>query len=103
MRVEEFKCEKKQKVSQLISSKYSFVSYNSIRKMLRNKDIKVNEKRINQDIVANVGDEIVFYYKDKDKSSLNVLYEDENILVVFKKRKMIIKKRILPLQNPLIF
>lgn len=88
MRVEKFKCEKSQKVSQVIASNYPFISYNTIRKMLRNKDIKVNGKRLGQDAVVNFGDEIVFYFSDVEKPVLDVLYEDENIIVVFKKRKI---------------
>lgn len=59
---------------------------------LRKKDIKVNGKRINKDITIFDGDEILVYISDElldSKSSstsieLNIIYEDDNILVINK-------------------
>lgn len=58
---------------------------------LRKKDIKINGKRINKDISIFDGDEILVYISDdllenKSHSStnLNVIYEDNNILIVNK-------------------
>lgn len=59
---------------------------------LRKKDIKVNGKRINKDITIFDGDEILIYISDElldSKSSstsieLNIIYEDDNILVINK-------------------
>lgn len=56
---------------------------------LRKKDIKVNGKRINKDITIFDGDEILVYISDdllenKCKINLNIIYEDDNILVINK-------------------
>lgn len=88
MRVEEFKVLKLTKVSEAITDKYSMISYNTIRKLLRNKDIKVNGKRVNSDILLNVGDDVVFYINDLPENKLEVVFEDDNIIVVFKRRKI---------------
>lgn len=57
-------------------------------KALRNKDIKINEKRVNKDIFVNDKDEIKLYISDNIlfnlPQKLDYIYEDENIAVVFK-------------------
>lgn len=57
-------------------------------KALRNKDIKLNKKRINKDIIINKNDEIEIYISDNLLFALpdkvNYIYEDENIAIVFK-------------------
>lgn len=59
-----------------------------IHKALRNKDIKVNGKRINENILLNQNDKLEIYIKDEllfdIPKSVDVIYEDENILVVCK-------------------
>ena len=57
--------------------------------LLRKKDIKINGKRINKDILVYTGDEVIVYITDdflESKSSINldIVYEDENILVINK-------------------
>lgn len=87
MRVEKFIVKKTGKVSRLISEKFSIVSHNLIQKMLRNKDIKINGKRISNDCILNEGDEVVFYFLDSLLSKYyDVIFEDENIFVINKKR-----------------
>lgn len=59
-----------------------------IHKSLRNKDIKVNGKRINENILLNQNDKLDIYIIDDLlfdlPKKLDVIFEDENILVVFK-------------------
>ena len=45
------------KVSDIILKSYAFLSYSQIQKMLRQKDIKVNGKRVSQNV--NISFEIV--------------------------------------------
>lgn len=58
--------------------------------LLRKKDIKINGKRVNKDTIVYDGDEILLYvtdeFLDSKQSSieLNIVFEDENILVVNK-------------------
>ena len=56
---------------------------------LRKKDIKINEKRINKDVIVYEGDEILVYIADsllesKNQFKLYVIYEDDNILIINK-------------------
>ena len=56
---------------------------------LRKKDIKINEKRINKDVLVYEGDEILVYIADsllegKNQVKLDVVYEDDNILLINK-------------------
>lgn len=57
---------------------------------LRKKDIKINGKRINKDIIVFDGDEVLIYISDNllnNKShsfNLEIIYEDANILVINK-------------------
>ena len=56
---------------------------------LRKKDIKVNGKRVNKDIVVFDGDEVLVYISDdllenKTAINLDIIFEDDNILVLNK-------------------
>jgi len=89
MRVEKFKASSSDKVSNLIIKHISNISYNQVMKLLRNKDIKVNGKRISKDCIVEVDDEIIFYIKEDIISrKLDVIFEDDNVIVIFKPRKL---------------
>ena len=62
------------------------LSQNLLYKTLRKKDIKVNGKRINQNIKLKENDEIIVYIDDKllKKDDLQIIFEDDNILVLNK-------------------
>ena len=65
------------------------LSYGLFCNTLRKKDIKVNGKRINKDITIFDGDEILVYISDellnnKPSINLDIVYEDDNILVINK-------------------
>lgn len=68
------------------------LSYSLFCNALRKKDIKINGKRVNKDISVFDGDEVLLYISDEllnsKKSSnsidLDIIYEDENILVINK-------------------
>ena len=79
-----FKVEKDTKLNKFLEEKYGAeLPYSSYKKLLRNKDIKVNGKRINSEISLKVGD-ILDVYFDGVKKSLNILFKDDNILVLDK-------------------
>lgn len=88
MRVEEFRNLKEQKLSKAICSNYFNVSYNTVQKLLKQKDIKVNGKRVSKDLIIKENDVVVFYFADNQTSSIDVVYQDDNIVVVFKPRKI---------------
>lgn len=62
---------------------------NMLYKALRQKDIKINGKRVKENVNINVNDEIEVYISDEilynTNQKLNIVYEDENILIVNKR------------------
>lgn len=64
----------------VIADLYPYIPYSTFQKLLRKKDIKVNGTRISENIKTKLNDTIEIYYDYKPK----ILYEDENILVVYK-------------------
>ena len=56
-------------------------------KTLRKKDIKINGKRVSENIVVHEGDSVLVYISDsllENNINLDIIYEDENIIVVNK-------------------
>ena len=85
MRVEKFKVEKKGKLISVIASKFSNLSQNLIRSILKNKDIKVDGVRAKENVEVDVGQEITFFVKDNVVNvSYEIVFEDENILIANK-------------------
>lgn len=60
------------------------LSFGQTQKLLRKGDIKVNNKRIRENINVNIGDEIDIYLPVKAKPTLDILYEDDNIIIINK-------------------
>ena len=63
------------------------LSTNLFYKTLRKKDIKINGKRVNDNVTVFLGDEILVYIADEllsSKTDLSIFYEDENILIINK-------------------
>lgn len=80
-----FISDKNCKLSIYLSNVYPELSYGNFRKLLRNKDIKINGKRVKEDVNICIGDEVVVYFaKEKEKQLYSVIYEDKNVLVVNK-------------------
>lgn len=82
------------KIATFITSKYPELSVNNVYKALRKKDIKINGKRINENVTVNYGDEIEVYISDEILNGfskdieIQKVYEDENILVVNKPKNI---------------
>lgn len=80
-------------LSKYLLEKYPNLSKNVFFKALRNKDIKVNDKRISKDIQIKNLDKLDIYISDELLFNLpkkiDVIYEDNNILVVFKPQGML--------------
>lgn len=63
------------------------LSSNLFYKTLRKKDIKINGKRISENVTIHENDEILIYIADnllEPKIKLNIFFEDENILILNK-------------------
>ncbi len=79
-----FTANKSIKLSKFLSEVYGAeLPYSSYKKLLRNKDIKINNKRTSSDLILNVGD-IVTVYFDGTKKKLDLLFVDQNIVVANK-------------------
>jgi len=84
--MEQFIATENSKLSSAIKAKYNLLSYSSLQKLLRNKDIKVNSKRTNKDILICTGDKIEVYANAQilHGKQIEVVFEDDNILVANK-------------------
>ena len=75
------------KLNKFLFDNLQGLSENLFYKTLRKKDIKINGIRINSNVDIHTNDEILVYISDEllePKISLDIVYEDENILVVNK-------------------
>lgn len=62
------------------------LSYNELRKALRNKDIKINGVRVNSDVELSQGDNVKIYVKSQsfETHRQGAVYEDQNIAIFYK-------------------
>lgn len=77
------------KLNKFLLDTFPGLTLNIVYKTLRKKDIKVNGKRINDNIVLHENDEIQIFIPDNvlyfnNNITLDVVFEDDNILVVNK-------------------
>ena len=75
------------KLNKFLQDKIPNLSTNLLYKTLRKKDVKVNGKRISENIILHENDEILIYIKDdllENKINLEIIYEDDNILIINK-------------------
>ncbi len=83
-------CKSNIKLTRYICEVFPNIPTNYLYKALRNKDIKVNGIRVNKDIALNLNDKITLYIDDKIlfniDDTLDIIYEDDNILAVYKKQ-----------------
>ena len=86
------KVEKKdneKKITTYLLNMFPNLSLNILYKALRKKDIKVNGKRISENIILHTNDEIEVFICDaflisSKTFNFNIIYEDDNILVINK-------------------
>lgn len=78
-------CDKEQSLKEFTENNYAQASF-FWNALLKNKEIKVNGKRINADTRLFKGDEVCYYLtaKQAEKAAFYIVYEDENILVADK-------------------
>ena len=88
MNVEEFRVLKKQKISNAILSRFPNFTFGYVQKLLKQKDVKINGARVSKDIEVNVDDLITIYYVQEKLLKIEIVYEDENLVIAFKKRKI---------------
>ena len=75
------------KLNTFLMDTFPDLSINTLNKALRQKDIKINGARVKGNVILNENDNIDVYISDEflfKKLDLNIVYEDDNILVVNK-------------------
>lgn len=74
------------KLNTFLLDKFPSLSINTIFKALRKKDIRVNGKRISNNVTIHYNDEITLYIADNllYQNLYNIIYEDNNILILNK-------------------
>lgn len=82
----EFTIESQKKLSKAVINELPFLSQFQIKKIIENKDIKVNSNRIKEDLDLKNGDQVVVYYKTSEqKEWYTQIYSDNNVLIVNKR------------------
>lgn len=82
----EFDVKGKKELTKAIIDELPFLSRFDVKKILNNKDVKVNNQRIKETMELKAGDKVVVFYKEKEQKEWYALvYADENILIVNKK------------------
>lgn len=92
---------KKCKLSEFVYQNFPQISFNSLQKMLRKKDVLVNRVRIAKDVMLEKGDFVELYCIDRDVSYFKKIYEDDNIIIVNKTFGIIVSKEDKTKQNEL--
>lgn len=75
------------KLNHVLQSEFPSLSINTIYKTLRKKDIKINGKRVNEDVTLYTNDVVDIYIVDSllyPQKKCNIVYEDDSILIVDK-------------------
>ena len=82
----EFEVKSDKKLIKAIIDELPFLSRFDVVKILANKDVKVNNARVKEDIDLHIGDKIVVFYTEKEqKEWYTLVYADENVLIVNKR------------------
>ena len=87
--MKKFTAKKQNKLSAALMDEYGRIPYGALCKIFKDKDVKVNGKRISEDVILNAGDIVECYYMGLDKKDeLKVLYLDENVIIIDKPQSM---------------
>lgn len=80
-----FIAQKSGKLTKLALANVEDLSYSVLLKSIRKKDVKVNGKRVGEDVTLNVGDVVEVYFTVKKQEKYKFIYQDENVVIVYKK------------------
>ena len=82
----EFEVKTDKNLVKAIIDELPFLSRFNVAKILANKDVKVNNVRVKEDIELHTGDKLVVFYTEKEQKDWYALvYADDNIVVVNKR------------------
>lgn len=78
-------CEKAQTLKEFTENNYAQASF-FWNALLKNKEIKVNGKKVGANVLLRAGDTVCYYLtaKQESKPAYHIVYEDENVLVIDK-------------------
>lgn len=90
LNMKDFVADKSIKLSKFLLEKYDGdLSFSTFNKLLRKKDIKVNDKRVNKDVLLNNGDKVVVYFDSNNyEIKYKTIYEDDNIVINYKPKEV---------------
>ena len=83
------------KLCNFILTSFPNLSQNTLYKALRQKDIKINGKRVNKDCIIFENDELNIFIADSllfPQINLDIVYEDDNVLIINKQSGMLSQK-----------
>ena len=84
-------------LSKYVCNQFKNMLYSSFCKALRNKDIRINDVKVNKDCLIKNEDNITIYIKDEIlfgyNENIDIIYEDDNILAVYKPKGIISNKQ----------
>ena len=77
------------KLNTFLLDKFDGLSVNTVYKALRKKDIRINNIKVNDNVILHTGDEVKIFIRDdllfsSNKLKFDFIYEDDNILIVDK-------------------
>lgn len=75
------------KLNKFLQDSIPNLTTNLLYKTLRKKDIKINGKRVNDNVLVHLNDEVLVYIADdllENNLNLDIFFEDENILIINK-------------------
>ena len=77
--------DKEQNLKEFTDNAYAQASF-YFTSLLKNREIKVNGKRVDQDVPLFTGDVVCYYLtkKQEEKPAYHIVYEDENVLIADK-------------------
>jgi 23S rRNA pseudouridine955/2504/2580 synthase len=87
-----FIADKNRKLSKLALDVIEDLTYPAFNNALKKKDVKVNGKRVNKDVLVEVGDKVEIYYVSTNVKSYDTIYVDDNVLLVCKKKGFLSEK-----------
>lgn len=64
------------------------LNYNKIQALFRKRDVKVNGKRVDANYMLSENDEITLYSYYENFFKIKIIYEDENIIIIDKPKKL---------------
>lgn len=82
----EFEVKTDKKLIKAIIDELPFLSRFDVAKILSNKDVKLNNARVKDDVDLHIGDKLVVFYTEKEqKEWYTLVYADDNVIIVNKR------------------